>query len=407
MDHSKTPLDKGDGTGALAAAAGYSPNLKVVLLTAVVYTVGMQMAIILVPLYSIQIGMPPLGLAFLISLPAIFQMVVRLFVGILNNYFGERNILKFSFILISFAGIVFVAGETLQSLYLAQLLLALSRSLYWSTAQTYLSKLPEVKGRLSKIFGIYEGSVAIGSTLGLIIGGYMSQWFGFAVAFSCIIIIGAVNFFLCNLLPELQQRDRQEVFLKGIANMREVAGYRPLYLAGICAFTAALPLSLIGSFYPVYLDSLGIDSGTIGLITSLKSAGLVTAGLLLARLLDRVSLKLAYSVSLILVGTTLIITQIFSTPLILGVIIIFTGLGSGISSVLYQSLTSKYSTEENRGSAMAFTTNFWSLSHLVTPVMFGAVTEYMGISFSFIIAGVAILTLGFLGTLTFRWFTAN
>ena len=405
MNYMKLPRNR-FSRGRKGITEGYTIGLKVTMISGIVYSIAMQMAIILVPLYSIKLGLPPLGLAFLISLPAVFQMVIRLFGGMLNNYFGERSILKFSFLCISFAGVIFVAGESMWNLYLAQLLLALSRGLFWSTAQTYLSKLPEVKGRLNKVFGLYEGSVAIGSTLGLIFGGFMNQWFGFTVAFSCIVVIGLINFFLCNMLPELQQRDRQEVFLKGFNSLLEVARHRPLYLAGICAFTAALPLSLIGSFYPVYLDSLGIESGMIGLISSLKSVGLITAGMFIARFLDRLNLVVSYSFSLVLVGSTLILTQMFSTPVPLAAVIVFTGLGSGISSVLYQSLTSKYSTDNNRGSAMAFTTNFWSLSHLVTPVMFGAVTEYMGISYSFLIAGVSILVLGFLGTFSFRWFTA-
>ncbi len=379
-------------------------NLYIILVAGIIYSIAMQMAVLLVPLYAITLQMPPLSLAFLISLPVILQLGIRVIGGIINNYFGEKRILMASFLAIALAGIVFMSSETLVYLYVAQILLSISRGLFWSTAQTYLSKLPEVKGRLNKVFGLFEGATAFGAILGLVMAGYLTQWFGFSMAFTCLVIIGTVSFCLCFILPDLTRSKSRETISAGFKNIGRVARHKPLYLAGICAFTAALPLSLVGSFYPVYLDSLGIQEGIIGVITSLKAVGTIFAGLVIARFLDRISLTISYTVSMVLVGVTLIITQMFEAAEILAVIIIFTGLGSGISSILFQSLTSKYSTEENRGSAMAFTTNFWTMSHLVTPILFGAITENLGLSYSFIIAGVAILLFGLMGTVAFRRF---
>jgi MFS family permease len=395
------------GEAEAALPSGRLVSLNIIMITGIIYSIAMQMAIILVPLYALSLNMPPLSLAFLVSLPAILQIGIRLLGGVITNYIGENRILRISFICISIAGVAFIVSDTLLNLYLAQFLLSISRGLFWSTAQTYLSKLPETRGQLNRVFGLFEGATAVGAILGLILGGFLSQWFGISNAFICLVIIGAVSYLLCNALPDFPRTKNRQAIMVGFKELGQVARHKPLYLAGICAITAALPMSLVGSFYPVYLNSLGIQDGMIGLITSLKAMGTVTAGLLVARYLDRVNVVVSYTISLVLVGVTLIMIQMFSAVPLLAVTIVFTGLGAGVSSILYQSLTTKYSTDENRGSAMAFTTNFWSLSHLVTPVLFGAITQYIGLSYSFIIAGTAILVLGLTGTLAFRWFTAG
>lgn len=377
-------------------------SLNVVLAISIIYSIAVQMATILVPLYAINLKMPPLSLAFLVSLPAVLQIATRSFCGVINNYFGENRIIKVSFLCISLAGVAFIVSDTLLTLYIAQFLLSLSRGLFWSTAQTYLSKLPEVKGRLNKVFGQLEGSSAIGAIVGLILGGFLSQWFGFAKAFICLIIIGVACFVLSNTLPEFPRSKSRQAIIAGISHLGEVIRHKPLYLAGMCAFIAAIPFGLVGSFYPVYFHSIGIQDGMIGIITSLKAAGTITAGLLVARFLDYIKPAISFSIGLALIGSTLILTQFFSTPSMLALIVIFTGLGAGMTSILYQSLTIKYSTDDNRSSAMAFTTNFWSLSNLVTPVMFGIFIQYSGLANSFIITGGLILAFGFFGILAFR-----
>lgn len=377
-------------------------SFNVALAICIIYSIAVQMAIILVPLYAINLKMPPLSLAFLVSLPAVLQIATRSFCGVINNYFGENRIMKVSFLCISVAGVAFIVSDTLLTLYIAQFLLSLSRGLFWSTAQTYISKLPEVEGRLNKVFGQLEGASAIGAIVGLILGGFLSQWFGFANAFIYLIISGAACFLMGNTLPEFPHSKSRMAIIAGISHLGEVIRYKPLYLAGMCAFIAAIPFGLVGSFYPVYFHSIGIQDGMIGVITSLKSAGTITAGLLVARFLDNIKPAISFGIGLALIGSTLILTKFFTTPSMLALIIIFTGLGTGITSILYQSLTIRYSTDENRSSAMAFTTNFWSLSNLVTPVIFGIFIQYTGLPYSFIITGSLILAFGFFGVLAIR-----
>jgi MFS family permease len=407
MDSDPNNQHQGGGSGGPLDKLELPRHLKTVIIFGGIYSVAMQMAILLVPLYALSLNYPPLKLAFLVSLPAILQIAIRMLGGAITNSLGEKNILKISFLCITLAGVVFVFSSTLASLYIAQLLLSTSRGLFWSTAQTYLSKLPESEGRLNRIFGLFEGITAVGAIAGLILAGYLSQWFGTANAFISLIVIGLISFFLTGALPDLPSSGENKSISVGLKSIRAVALHRPLYLACLCAFTAAVPLSLVGTFYPVYLSGLGIQEGVIGLIISVKAAGTVTAGFLVARLFDRVNASVPYMISFLLIGFSLIVTQMLSAPILIAAIVIFTGLGSGMSSILYQSLTTKYSTVENRGSAMAFTTNFWSLSHLTIPVIFGAIAQQKGLSFSFLIAGISIILLGFVGALSFRWFNAR
>lgn len=382
-------------------------HLKIVIIFGGIYSIAMQMAILLVPLYALQLGLPPLSLAFIVSVPAVLQIAIRAIGGAINNYLGENRILKISFLAISLAGMLFIFSDTVASIYLAQFVLSVSRGLFWSTAQTYLSRQPEAEGRLSRIFGYFEVTTAIGGIAGLLIGGYFSQWFGLSWAFSLLVMVGLISFLMCRFLPESPRNRTKRISPSGFRNFGAVVRHRPLYLAGLCAFTAALPLSLAGSFYPVHFKELGMEDGMIGAIVSMMALGSITAGLFVARVLDRVRVLFPYVVSLMLIGFTLITIQFLSSPLALGLLIVITGLGSGTSSILYQSLTAKFSTSENRGPAMAFTTNFWSLSHLIIPVLFGALTEKISLPASFVVAGVGIIIIGSTALLGRRWFRAD
>lgn len=382
----------------------YSLALTIVYLTGGIYNVALYMAVILIPLYALTLGLGLMAIATLVSVPVVLQIVIRFVGGAMTDRWGEKNILLLSYGGIALTGAAFVVAQGYWSLMAAQFLLSFSRALFWSPAQSYLSLLPAAKPRLGQVMGYFNGTTSAGAVVGLVLGGVFPEVMGYHLSFLSVVSLGALCFSLCLFLPVLPRQRAAVRFRQSLAGLIEVMQVKPLYLAGICAFVAALPMALVSSFYPIYLDAIGFGESLIGVLTSLRSVGVILAGVLLGRYVDRLGEMVSFIFGLVLAGAGVLLTGFSAGLGPLALFIIMTGIGSGTAQILYQTMTARYSPEDKRGAAMSLTGNFWSASLLVTPLLFGLVTEHISLVSSFMVVGTAVAMVGLLGPALFKLF---
>ncbi|TDA70718.1 MAG: MFS transporter [Clostridia bacterium] len=381
----------------------YRLALPLIYLTGGVYNIALFVAVILIPLYALSLGLDPMSIAVLVSVPAAMQLVTRFIGGAMTDRWGEKNVLLVSYGGIALTGLAFAGARGFWAMMAAQFLLSFSRGLFWSPAQTYLSKLPGSKVRLGQIMGYFNGTTSAGAVAGLMVGGMLPERVGYSLSFLGVAALGVTCLVFLFFLPSLPKKGAGAVRGTGFGGLLEVAKIKPLYLAGICAFVAALPMSLVGSFYPIYLDDVGFSEDVIGILTALRSVGMVIAGVFLGKYVDLLSPVLSYSLGLVAAGAGLALTRFTADGLALALLISLTGTGAGVANTLYQTLTARYSPEDKRGAAMALTGNFWGASLLVTPLVFGLITELISLASSFLIVGMAVIITGALGPVMFKW----
>ena len=337
----------------------------------------------LVPLYAHQLGMSGVGIGTLVALPVVVQISFNLIGGAYTDRAGGRSLMLASFVLTAGAGSVFFFAGGFWLLLLAQLLMVMSRAMYWPASWTLGSEMP---GGRSLQMGRLNAITNVGQIAGMAGAGIFLLWFGFGPSFLVLAATGALAFVLGYRLPEKRNNP-------GRKPRRLFSGYAQLIrlrvfpFAIMCAYISALPFSLSFSFYPILFVEYGYASDATGSMLALRGIGSALAGLVIARYLDY-SAKLAVPLACA-IATALSVGLIASTreAWIIGLLMVAVGLASGIMTLFFQMLISEISTVDNRGSALALGGLGWGLSHFSTPLAMGYLKDHLGILPAFYILG--------------------
>jgi MFS family permease len=342
----------------------------------------------LVPLYANQLGMSGVGIGTLVALPVLAQITFNLIGGAYTDQVGGRSLMLASFALTAGAGSVFFFAGGFWLLLLAQLLMVMSRAMYWPASWSLGSELP---GGRSLQMGRLNAITNAGQILGMTGAGFSLLWFGFGPSFLALAAMGALSFVLGRGLPEkLKTPGRKPRRL--FSGYAQLIHLRVIPFAIMCAYISALPFSLSFSFYPILFAEYGYTSDATGAMLALRAIGSAMAGLVIARYLD-FSAKLAVPLACA-IATALSVGLIATArdAWMIGLLMAAVGLASGIMTLFFQMLISEISSIDNRGSALALGGLGWGLSHFSTPLAMGYLKDHLGLLPAFYcIGGFAFL----------------
>ncbi len=342
----------------------------------------------LVPLYASELGMSGVGIGTLVAMPVLVQITFNLIGGAYTDQVGGRNLMLTSFVLTAGAGSVFFFAGGFWLLLLAQLLMVMSRAMYWPASWSLGSELP---GGRSLQMGRLNAITNVGQILGMTGAGFSLLWFGFGPSFLGLAAMGALSFALGRRLPE-KHKSAERKPRRLFSGYAQLIHSRVIPFAIMCAYISALPFSLSFSFYPILFTEYGYTSDATGAMLALRAIGSAMAGLVIARYLD-FSTKLAVPLACT-IATALSVGLIASAreAWMIGALMAAVGLASGIMTLFFQMLISEISSVDNRGSALALGGLGWGLSHFSTPLAMGYLKDHLGLLPAFYcIGGFAFL----------------
>jgi MFS family permease len=352
-------------------------------LSSLAWNFALGMTYPLVPLYAHQLGMSGVGIGTLVALPVVVQISFNLIGGAYTDRAGGRSLMLASFVLTAGAGSVFFFAGGFWLLIFAQLLMVMSRAMYWPASWTLGSEMP---GGRSLQMGRLNAITNVGQIAGMAGAGFFLLWFGFGPSFLVLAAMGALAFVLGYRVPEKRKhpgRKPRRLF----SGYAQLVRLRVFPFAIMCAYISALPFSLSSSFYPILFVEYGYASDATGTMLALRGIGSALAGLVIARYLDY-SAKLAVPLACA-IATALSVGLIASAreAWMIGLLMAAVGLASGIMTLFFQMLISEISTVDNRGSALALGGLGWGLSHFSTPLVMGYLKDHLGILPAFYILG--------------------
>ena len=337
----------------------------------------------LVPLYAHELGMSGVGIGTLVALPVIVQISFNLIGGAYTDRAGGRSLMLASFVLTAGAGSVFFIAGGFWLMLLGQILMVMSRAMYWPASWTLGSEMP---GGRSLQMGRLNAITNVGQIAGMAGAGFFLLWFGFGPSFLVLAAMGALSFVLGHRLPE-KRRNPARKPRRLFSGYAQLVRLRVIPFAIMCAYISALPFSLSFSFYPILFVEYGYASDATGIMLALRGIGSAMAGLVIARYLDY-SAKLAVPLACA-IATALSVGLIATAreAWMIGLLMVAIGLASGIMTLFFQMLISEISSIDNRGSALALGGLGWGLSHFSTPLAMGYLNDHLGILPAFYILG--------------------
>jgi DHA1 family multidrug resistance protein-like MFS transporter len=348
------------------------------------WNLGLGMSHILVPLYADHLGYSGMAIGSLVALPVVLQITLNLLGGAWTDRIGGKWLALFSSVMMLVGGVVFAFASTFALLFTAQLLLIMSRAVFWPATWALGSQLP---GERSAQMGRLNSTTNAGQIVGTVFAGLMIAQFGFPAGFLALALLGGALSLLLMSMFAAPARAKPEVHQSMFGAYAKLARRPSIWYALMCAYVSALPFSLSFSFYPILLVTQGFTSDEAGWIVALRAVGSVCAGVTAARFVRKASGRnLPFGTALV-VATTVLLVAAFHHPLPLALLFFLVGLGSGVMTLYFQLLISDLSSMETRGSALALGGLGWGLSHLSTPLIMGALKDAFGIAPAFHVMG--------------------
>jgi predicted MFS family arabinose efflux permease len=366
---------------------------------AFVWNLGLGMTYPLIPLYADSLGMSGVTIGALIALPVVLQITINLVGGAFTDRIGGRIMVLGSCLMMVAGASAYAAAGSFATLLMAQVLMVISRAIFWPASWTIAGKLP---GERSVQVGRLNAMTNIGQIAGTFLAGFMINAAGFSWSFMMLAAIALAAFMSMLRHRGMAHADQPGPFAP-MARYGRLIRLRGIWFAIMCAYISALPFSLSVSFYPLLFDAYGYSHEANGTILALRGVGAAVAGLLVARALD-FSMKgavafasaLVVAVSVAGVGAT---HNLYAVSALLFAV----GLGSGLMSLNFQMLISDVSANEDRGSANALGGLGWGLSHFTTPLLMGVLRDHYGIESAFLILGSFVLTWAVALLAVHRW----
>jgi len=381
------------------------------LVIALLNTMGMTIIIPLVPFLTLQYLAHPTNLAaivgWLTAAYGICQLIAAPGLGVLSDRFGRRPILFICLLGSAFGYLIFGLGGALWLLFLGRIIDGLTGGNI-SILFGYIADITKPEDR-GKYFGMLGGAAGIGSLIGPALGGllatinYRAPFL--AAAFLLLLTLIWGYFLLPESLDKEHRITSMEVSdlnpLKQLASAFRWTTIRWFLLAW---FLYAFPVSMLQTTLTVLMkDSLGFNATQAGLVVTLVGAvdilvQWVLVGWLLAMLgnirLGLIALMLV-CISYLLLGSI----AFLATPLLLLVgLILFAGSGSLVENAL-RGLISEMVGRHEQGRVSGATQSLQSLGWVVGPLVGGFVytawgpfQAYVSASFITVLAIICLLS---------------
>ncbi len=353
------------------------------------YSVVLGGLIVLVPLYIISLGYNPAWLGLIIAGQGLFQVTVRIFGGVISDRIGERWVIQASIAALVVGSLGLALSSTLFALLLAQVLFGASRAVYWTSSQSYGSRIDE--SRPTTLIGRFFGFAAVGGLAGNAGGGFVAVVLGYQEGFLIAAGLSAGAMFIVAVTPQLPRQ--------AAMTLREILGpvpgvfrNRATILPALMALATSVQVAALSSVGAALYKEFGFDDDAFGALMAVHAFGAIIMGFAFPSLLKRVGQRPTYALTLATHGLPLFAVVMWGGDYTVAIGLMFIlGLSFNAGRILNVSLTAMASSPEQRGVFMAVVGIYWASGQMLGPLLFGPLASLTSLSASVTVMGVMML----------------
>jgi MFS family permease len=215
---------------------------------------------------------------------------------------------------------------------------------------------------------------------------------GYGSAWAIIVALGAVGMIGSLALPILPRKDALRGFKQALAPIPAMVRSPSMAMAGFTAFVASTAMAIAVILLVPYLRELGNGETAIGLVRTVALVGSVAIGVIFGKIVSRTGQQNLYVLALSGMGVIMLAIPILGTALApMGGLMFAYGTFYGMLGPLYPLTASTYSSQEQRGVAMAYVGLYWGAAQIVIPASFGFIAASYGLKDSFWFAGLMFI----------------
>ncbi len=375
-------------------------NINLVFALNTVQCAGLYAIRIVLALFALELGAPPLIVGVLAALFSLAAATLAVTVGRLADRFGARWLLVTGSISAGLGLQLPYLLPSLTTVLVAGALCGVSLVCYNVTTQNLTGLLSAPENR-ARNFSNYSLTNSAGTLLGPLIGGFSIDQVGYTQ--SCLFLA------VLAMTPLLLVAMRWESLAKGAARPADAEAaptreggtlvlFRDARIRNtiITASFLASGLNLFAAYMPVYGHSLGLSASVIGIVMAMNATAAFAIRLLLPRLIAWLKEEKVLALSFCSGAAALALIPVFQEPVVLGLLAFAFGLGMGAGMPIVTMLIFQYSPAGRSGEAIGLKITTNHLTNLVSPILFGGIATAVGLAPMFWLNGLIMATGGYI-----------
>ncbi len=371
------------------------------------YLIGTSQTIVssaiapLIPLYVVSQGASLAMVGVVAASNAALPLLLSVWAGGAVDAVGSRRMSLSGSVCLVIAMAVLAAAPGIGWIMIGQALAGLAGTMLIVACQTSVAQASSHDDR-DKNFGFFAFWVSLGQLAGPLIGGFLADGFSIRVALAASAILALVPGALALRMPAA--RGTSETFNVVGRALRDrniyqaawrLARRRDLEFLMLVTFAIIFAWSVRTSFYPLYLQSVGLSKVSIGLIYSFLGGSSMLVrplvGTITARFGRRRVLMAAMALATVGIGVTPLLKEFW----MLAFAVATTGVAFGFTQPLTMSMMAGSVGAHERGLALSLRMTSNRLAEVVSPVLFGTFVALSGLGSAFYLSagvlGVGIL----------------
>jgi len=375
---------------ASRAAADARALLRLNNILACISTGAWSMATPFIPLHLAALGASVAVVGAVLGSSGVVPLLISVHAGAVSDQRGPKTVAKASVVLFAVAGLTLASLHSVLAVAVACTLIGVGNIGFAVSPQAIVAAASTPATRV-RDYGYYFLWGSVGAVLGPVIGGLAAGRFGYLGAFALVGLLMLPGFAVVACMRDVSTAQRSGASL---ATAHTFAG-RALSQPGVGAilfitFMVACGQQLQQSFYPLYLNKVGLSATLIGIVIAATSL----SSILVRSFLSRSVATFGY-VPLLLGATALSALSLGITPLMrrfwpLMFVSALMGVSSGFTQPLTMSLAIESVGAQLWGMAIGLRQSVQRLAQVASPVVFGVIITSSGIGSAFFIGALTL-----------------
>ena len=373
-------------------------NLIVIWICQFVAMIGMSAIVPFLPLFVRELGVVSLeetaywsGLVF--ASPFFISFFLTPIWGNLGDKYGRKMMTVRAVLGLAIAQVLVGLSQDVTQLFLARLVQGLLSGFLPAAMALVAANTP--KEKTGYALGLLQSATAGGTVLGPLLGGFISDIFGFRSVFfivaGLLIITGiTVIIFVIEEKSSVEKSDHSF-----IDNWKYLLGNQKLLLPAIMIMLTAFGISFIRPTFVLYIETFSISSKFLPTITgalySIVGVFSIISAAWWGRRVEKTGIAQNIIYASLLTGVMYVAHSIVNDVYFLIPIRILLGFGYGALSPLIFTAISNNVSSERKGGVLGVGSSFQILGNMLGPVLGGFSAGLLGLRISFAITGIFFL----------------
>jgi MFS family permease len=360
------------------------------------HTIAVAAMTPLIPLYAAAAGASAAAVGIIVGSSAALPLLLGVWAGAGTDTLGPRRMVQIAALIHAGSAAMIAAAHSLPLIAAGAALAGLATNMMVIACQTSVGHLSPPSDR-DRHYGVFAFWMSLGQLLGPLIGGFLADSYSLRVAFYACAAIATTPLLFALRLARPPRRSTGHT-PHGLLRARDVyrsawaLTQRPdLRFILWISFLIIVGWSIKTSFLPLYLQSAGLPKSQIGLIYSFMGVGAMIIRPLLGWLAGRFGRRRvllgAVMLGTVTVGGIPLLTRFWPLAVVAGA----SGIAWGVTQPLTMSLMAGAVDLRERGLALSLRISSNRLGEVVSPIVFGVLVMWTGISGAFLAAAAALV----------------